>query len=149
MSIADDFSLLSKELTQMKLSHVWDGYAGTVFLEFGQLSKSIKSDGTAGNPNGEISIGIEWNWQLLDKNSTICTSEDAEDRWIAILKELVGANIVSLDLVGQPPELELNFNSGQILVSVADDEDEPTWMIIDHGLPGAHGFEVKDGKLSY
>ena len=149
MSVIQDFSSLSNDLIEMKLSHVWDGYAGTVFLEFGSLTENKREDGTLGNPKGLISIGIEWSWQLSDKNSIICTSEDPEDTWIPILKKLVGSKPTRLNVVGQPLEIEIAFSSNKVLSSLPEEECEPTWMILDNRSADAHGFEVKNGKLSY
>jgi len=149
MSVTRDFISLSHDLIEMKLSHVWDGYEGTVFLEFGSLTEYKKKDGTLGNPKGLISIGIEWSWQLSDEHSIICTSAEPEDTWIPILKKLVGTKPSSLIVVGQPLELEIAFNSNQVLSSLSEDECETTWMILDNRSADAHGFESKNGKLTY
>ena len=93
----------------MPVSHVWDGYHGTVFLELGELTERIRDDGSIGNPNGEVSICFQWCWMLFEGEELICESEDGEDVWLPILKALVGETVASLTLADDPPEIEQVF----------------------------------------
>ena len=149
MSIENDFLKLASDLADLSVSHVWDGYDGTVFLECGSLTESIRDDGAVGNPKGEISIGIEWSWSFSRDDMIKCSSQDKEGFWIPILKQIVGQKIAELNLVGIPAEIELSFENGGRLTSIAVREGEPDWMIIDNRFENAPGFEIKDGKLSY
>ena len=148
MHVEYDFLKLSDELGHMTVSHVWEGYHGTVFFELGELTKNIRSDGTEGNPRGEISICFQWCWMLFKGDELICESEVEEDVRLPILKTFVGQSISVLKL-DEALEIGLYFENEFAISSMADDGKNPDWFIIDNRIDKNFGFEVKEGKLSY
>ena len=119
MSIETNFLAVISSLQTMSLSHFWNGYGSAIFLEFGQLTEKIEKDGTLGNPQGEITVGIEWSWRVEDKTSIICGSWSDDELWPPTFDRLIGEKLRQLSLYGRLPEIELTFDNGLRLLSFA------------------------------
>ena len=55
---------LAVSLVGQPISHVWRGYGSALFIGFGSLRPVAKRDGPSGNPEGEVSLRVEWRWRI-------------------------------------------------------------------------------------
>ncbi|TYC87994.1 hypothetical protein FMM79_11085 [Novosphingobium sp. BW1] len=53
------FQSFATSLIGLPISHVWRGYGAALFIELGNLTPVAKHDGSPGNPEGEVSLGVE------------------------------------------------------------------------------------------
>lgn len=112
------------------VSHVWDGYGSTIFLELGTLSPGFRDDGSKGNPIGEISLMFEWDWRCEKVRSILCGSTSSEKRRIKVLHSLKGTTVTDLQLFGRLSELEVTLSNGLRVLSFSTSESQPMWAII-------------------
>lgn len=143
------FNRIASDLVGMKVSHLWRGYGSAIFLEFGALSPSkvVRSDGTSGNPIGEISIGIEWSWRIEDATSVVCGSWSEEELWEPAFDLLRNSCVKALSITGRLPEIDLVLTDGRHLVSFTTIEGDPEWSLIDRRSESVIGVGVRDGIL--
>jgi len=52
MTAHASFTALVEQLSRMEIMHVWRGYGSALFLELGNLTPTVRRDGTPGNPEG-------------------------------------------------------------------------------------------------
>lgn len=81
MTPAKAFDAFAETLVGLPISHVWRGYGSAIFIEIGGLSPQSRRDGSSGNPEGQVSLGVEWSWRIEDRSSIICGSWSEEERW--------------------------------------------------------------------
>ncbi|MDX8400544.1 MAG: hypothetical protein R8K20_09910 [Gallionellaceae bacterium] len=85
----------------MTISHVWFGHCSALFLELGVLSEGRKrKDGSIGNAQGEITVMADFGWRVERQRSILCGSDDSKRRWVSASKKLLGASIISGQVVG-------------------------------------------------
>jgi len=117
-------------LAGMNISHVWFGNGSALFLELGKLSEGRKrKDGSAGNPEGEVTIIVDYGWRVERQRSIFCGSGDSKRRWESVSKKLHGASILSAQVVGRIPELQLKLSNGLWLVTFSRYEGQPNWGV--------------------
>lgn len=121
-------------LRGLVLSHSWI-VDGALFLEFGALSPSSlrRRDGSLGNPTGEVSVCLYGGWS--------CRSEDGDRPPAA----LVGLKLASGTLLGEPPELDLAFESGVRITSSSAKGEAPEWHLADRRGPAPVWYAVEGG----
>ena len=134
-------------LIGLPVSHIWRGYGSAIFLEFGSLHPRTRRDGSPGNPVGGWDLTIEWSWRIEGKRRIWCGSWSDEDRWSRAFSYLVGANVVSVDLIGRLPEIDMGLSNGLHVVSMMTSEGDPAWTLGD--LRGAESvwFCIRAGRL--
>lgn len=126
------FQAYRSKLVGLPVSHVWRGHGTALFLELGKLTPRTKRDGSAGNPQGQYSIMIEWSWRIEDATSILCGSDNDDDEWSASFSRLLGSNLEDISLFGRLPELQISL-SGEIYVASFNTLDgEPGWTIFDN-----------------
>jgi hypothetical protein len=134
-------------LSGMIVSHVWFGHGSALFLELGMLSEGRKlRDGSIGNAQGEVTVMVDFGWRIERPRSIFCGSGDSKRRWASASKSLIGASVISANVVGRIPELELQLSNGHWLVTFSRYEGQPTWAVGFRAL-GLGWLGVKRGKL--
>ncbi len=128
--VGADFRTLTRTIIGLDVSHIWRGYGSAVFLEFGKLSPAgSKKDGSPCHPLGERGLCIEWSWRIEGKRRIWCGSWSNESRWPRVFSRLIRANVVTLDLFGRLPELDIGFSNGLHIPSLMTAVDDPQWSL--------------------
>jgi hypothetical protein len=131
----------------MTVSHVWFGHGSALFLELGALSEGRKrKDGSTGNAMGEITVMIDFGWRVERQRSILCGSGDTRSRQASVSKKLLGASVLSAEVVGRIPELQLKLSNGLWLVTFTCYAGQPTWAVGFKAL-GLGWLCTKRGKL--
>ncbi|MEG8055022.1 hypothetical protein QP185_20580 [Sphingomonas aerolata] len=60
MTPIEAFEPFAASLIGLPISHVWRGYGSAIFIECGKLHPVANRDGSTGHPEGEVSLGVEW-----------------------------------------------------------------------------------------
>jgi hypothetical protein len=130
----------------MTISHVWFGFGSALFLELGALSERKRKDGSIGNPQGEITVMVDFDWRVELQRSILGGSNDSKRRRTSISKKLLGTTIISVQVIGRIPELQLQLANGLWIVTFSHDKGQPTWAVGFKAL-GLGWLCVKRGKL--
>lgn len=133
-------------LKSKRVAHVWRGHGSAIFLEFGVLTERKRRDGTLGQPEGEITLMIEWSWRVERPRSILVGSWSSEHRWPSMFKRLIGCEVTQIDFLGTLPEISLSLSSGLRVVSFMTAEGQPSWALIAR-RPNLGSLCVKRGKL--
>lgn len=128
------------------VSHVWRGYGSAVFVEFGELTPRKRRNGEDGNPDGELSLMVEWSWRFERKNSILGGSWSSEKKWPGMFKKIIGATVIEVEIFGHVPEISVSLSNGLRVVSFMTAEGQPAWAIIAH-KPSWGSLCVRRGKL--
>lgn len=147
MSSAKEFDAFAATLAGLPISHVWRGYGSAIFIEIGELSQRLRRDGSRGNPEGEVSLGVEWSWRIEDRTSIICGSWSEDERWEPALDLLRNAQIARCDLFGALPEVVISTEAGIRFLSFSTTDGQPQWHLIDRRNRPALWFTVREGQL--
>jgi len=80
------------------VSHLWEGYAGVLFVEFGRLSPAEYTlrDGSPGQPRGEIELTTMESfaaWKLSLHGKQITTSDALFRHSDRFIKRLIGRRL--------------------------------------------------------
>jgi hypothetical protein len=134
-------------LAGMVVSHVWFGHGSALFVELGELSEGrTRTDGSAGNPSGAVTVMVDSGWRVERARSILAGSGDSKRRMASASNKLLGASIVSAELVGRIPELQLQFSNGLWLVTFSRYEGQPGWAVL-FGAPRLGALCVELGRL--
>lgn len=147
MTPSEAFASFSASLIGLPVSHVWRGHGSAVFIELGQLSRRQRRDGSPGNPEGEVSLGVEWSWRIEDQVSILCGSWSDEQLWEPAFEKLRGNRVVRCELFGSLPEVAITLDNGVRLLSFATTDGQPLLHLVDRRDGSASWFTVRDGKL--
>lgn len=129
------------------IGHVWRGHGSAIFLELGALPPSTRADGQPGQPRGDLSIGIEWNWRFERPRSILGGTWSDERRWPAFFRSILGQSIRDLALLGTLPEIELTFSNGMRLRSFMNDAGQPQWWVIEKRSSQTRIWCVERGRI--
>jgi hypothetical protein len=135
-------------LTGKPIAHVWRGAGSAVIFEFGtlQLAKRRRG-GSLREPEGQVSLMIEWSWRIERARSILCGSWSSERRWPGAFKALVGAEVRSVEFVGALPEICLSLSNNHRISSFMTAEGQPSWAVIAK-RPAGGSLCVKGGRLN-
>ncbi|KQN36610.1 hypothetical protein ASG37_13560 [Sphingomonas sp. Leaf407] len=126
-------------LIERPLSHVWRGHGTAIMFEFGALTPKLRSDGTpANNPDGELSLMIEWTWRIEHEHRILSGSSSKDAVIETSLKRLLGKRVLDVTTFGRLPELQMVLSDDLCVVSFATEAGDPEWALMDHragGLP--------------
>lgn len=147
MSPAEAFASFATTLVGQPISHVWRGYGSAIFIEIGKLSPRRRRDGSTGNPEGEVSFGIEWSWRIEDSTSILCGSWSEEDRWESSLSLLRDARVARCELFSVLPEVALTTETGLRFLSFCTTDGQPQWHLVDRRGDTPRWFTVREGRL--
>lgn len=128
------------------VSHVWRGYGSALFVEFGELTQRKRKNGEDGNPDGELSLMVEWSWRVERKKSILGGSWSSEKKWAGMFKRIIGATVTEVEVFGHVPEIAVSLSNGLRIVSFMTAEGQPAWAVIAH-KPNWGSLCVNRGKL--
>ncbi len=128
------------------VTHVWRGYGSAIFLEFGALTERKRCGDTLSQPNGELTLMIEWSWRVEKPRSILAGSWSSERRWPSVFKRLIGCEVRQVDFLGTLPEISLSLSKGLRVVSFMTAEGQPAWALIAR-QPNLGSLSVKRGRL--
>ena len=109
----------------LAVAHVWRGHGSALFIELGMLTPRTRSDGSPGEPEGEISLMIEWSWRIEDGRSIACGSWSDEDLWPPAFARLIGCTVGDLSTFGRLPEVMLSLSDDLRVTSFMTAEGDP------------------------
>jgi hypothetical protein len=141
------FDSFAATLIGLPISHVWRGYGSAIFVEIGELSSWPRKDGAPGNPQGEVTLGVEWSWRIEDGSAILCGSWSEEGLWEPTLSLFRHARIARCELFGALPEIAITTDTGIRLLSFCTTDGQPQWHLMDHRSEPARCFSVHDGRL--
>ena len=135
-----------ENLIGLEVTHVWGGYGSSIFIEFGDLIKRTKRDGSSSNPSGQFTFMIEWSWRI-EKARSICVGSFSPDsKWNYTLQKLLGAKVLDIDCFGIIPEIVVTLSNGYRVLSFMTDKGQPSWALLSRN-PKLGNLCVKRGKL--
>jgi hypothetical protein len=116
-----------QKLQGMNVSFAWKGYGSAIFLELGNLTKEETT--RSYHQLDEACIWLELDWRV-EKNGKIIfgssnSCPDIEDG----LKQLVGKKILGIEILGEIPELKINFSEEFRVQTMAMVSGDPQWNI--------------------
>jgi hypothetical protein len=141
------FEALAASLIGKPISHLWRGFGSAVFFEFGDLTPTLKRDGLPGNPEGQVSLGVEWSWRIEDDTKILAGSWSDEKLWEPAFALLRAARIERLNLIGRLAEIGLATDQGVHFISFSTTDGQPQWHLVDRRLEQAQWITVRNGKL--
>jgi hypothetical protein len=135
-------------LVGLEVSHTWLGDYSSLYLELGELTAKRRKDGTAGNPEGEITVYAGFGWRVERPRSILGGNKSGQNQWSVLAKKLEGAVVLSAELTGRVPELSIRLSKGFTLATFAADRGQPQWTISFNKLDLGH-LCVRNGHLSH
>jgi len=144
---AKAFHSFAATLMGLPISHVWHGYGSAIFIEIGELSPQTGQDGSPGNPEGEVSFGVDWSWRIEDQTAIRCGSWSEEALWEPAFDTLRNARIAGCELFGTLPEVVITTDSGIRFLSFSTTDGQPQWHLVDRRDGLERWFTVRDGQL--
>lgn len=147
MSPTEAFHSFASTLVGLPISHVWRGYGSAIFIEIGCLTPRSQRNGAPGNPEGAVSLGVEWSWRIEDQIAILCGSWGEEDLWEPALDALRGARIARCELFGALPEVAITTETGTRFLSFSTTEGQPQWHMVDRREETERWFTVREGQL--
>lgn len=130
----------------MPVTHVWNGYGSAIFLEFGELTKTKRLDGSEGQPDGQITLMIEWSWRIEKPRSILGGSFSSTSRWSNMFSKIIDTEVVDIRTIGSIPEIEVSLSNGYRVTSFMTESGQPEWALITREM-GLGTLHVKRGKL--
>jgi len=131
-SPATAFDEIARDLIGMPVNHIWQGHGTALFLEFGVLTEESRAEGAPGNPRGEISVGLEFDWRIERNSDVVCGSHDDPAGCADVIHNLKGKRATRLDVRGEIPELVVELDNEVRLLSFALSEVGPEWSVTDN-----------------
>ncbi|MFL5237724.1 MAG: hypothetical protein ACJ8EL_09000 [Rhizomicrobium sp.] len=125
---------------------MWRGYGSAIFLEFGKLRPMTRMDGKRGNPQGEMSLMVEWSWRIEGVRSILCGSWSDEPLWPKTFAKLKKAKVNEVSLFGRLNEVDVKLDNKIHVVSFSTIEGYPQWTIFNRTADS--WLTVRNGSLS-
>jgi hypothetical protein len=147
MTPVEAFESFAASLIGLPISHIWRGYGSALFLEFGKVHPVAKHDGSPGNPEGEVSLGVEWSWRIEDQTAIRCGSWSEEDLWEPAFDLLRNTQIARCELFGVLPEVTITTGSGIRFLSFSTTDGQPQWHLVDRSDGPPRWFSVREARL--
>ncbi len=134
----------------LPVSRIWRGYGSAIFLEFGQLLPGrLRRDGSEGGLKGEWTLAIEWSWRIEGKRRIWCGSWSEEEKWQRTFARIEGAAVVSVELQGRLPEIDLSLSNGLHVLSMMTADGDPRWWLTRHVGGDVTSIAVRAGRLYF
>lgn len=147
MSPDKAFKALAASLKGQPISHVWRGYGSAVSIEIGKLHPVTGRDGTLLQPEGDISLGVEWSWRIEHQHAILCGSWSDDNLWEPAFNLLRGTEIVQFELFGALPEITLTNSLGVRFLTFSTTDGQPQWNLKVSLEQPPRWFFVRDGRL--
>ena len=117
-------------LVGKKVSHVWFGDYSALYIELGELSLGkVRRNGTTGNPRGEITIYVGFDWRIEKAKSIVGGKNLSRKKRRSIIGGLPQRTIEKIEIVGRIPELQIQFSSSLWLITFNLSASQPDWSI--------------------
>jgi hypothetical protein len=119
-------------LAGMLVSHIWFSDHSVCYLELGSLAPGrVRRDGTTGNPVGEATIFLGYDWSANSAGSKFSrkyfhTHKEERDTLVA---RILGATIEFASLAEHDSEIEIGISTGVALISASAEGEEPDWNV--------------------
>jgi hypothetical protein len=97
---------------------------------------------------GKMGVGIEWSWRIEGKKRIWGGSWSDESRWNRFFSMMLGATVVSVNLFGRLPEIDLHLSNGLHVLSMMTADGQPEWSISDRRGDSSRYISVKNGRLN-
>lgn len=123
----EDFQMHVQPLIGLTVSNPWKGYGSAIFLELGNLTSKKLIRATLNE--GEACICVQWDWRVEANTRILYGSSNSRPEIESGISTLQGETIQSLAIVGQIPELIVQFSNGHYLRSMAMLTGGPEWYI--------------------
>ncbi|XLZ68564.1 hypothetical protein ABT364_18715 [Massilia sp. SR12] len=120
-----------QRLPGMRVSHVWFSDHSICYLELGGLEPGrIRPNGTVGNPRGEVTVFLGYDWLVTSAGHQKSRKEIHmhEADLNALTEKVIGATIKSATLSESTNELEISLSTGDMLATISSD-NETDWDI--------------------
>ncbi|MBJ2154019.1 hypothetical protein [Paracoccus sp. IB05] len=147
MTATKVFTTLASSMAGLSINHVWRGHGSAVFLEIGALTPTLRRDGSAGNPEGQIGLTLESSWRIEDNYSIICGSWSDDSLWQPSFDRLKIGRIVNCDLFGALPEVAITTDGGVRFVSFSTTDGQPQWSLVDRRNKPDRWLSIRGGRL--
>jgi hypothetical protein len=136
-------------LLGLPVAHAWKGYGSAIFLEFGTLTPSDKTqrDGGDLNPMGEFGLMIEWSWRVESERKILGGSWSDDAKLLPLITALIGRTVEDVAAFGRLQEIRLAFSGQRYLLSFMTEEGQPEWTIFDRCTPTIRSISSKRGRL--
>jgi len=140
---------IGKILVGRPVSHVWRGIGSALFLEFGKLTPRTKPDGSSGNnPQGDITLMIEWSWRIENPRSILTGSWGSEGQWPKAFHTLRHAAVTEVSFFSPLSELQICLSNGKRVTSFMTAEGQPQWAVSSRSTPRG-SWSVKRGVVVF
>jgi hypothetical protein len=123
-----DFHLLARCLIGKPIGHAWRGYGTAIFLEFGQMNKR-RSKSINGNPKGEATAMLEWDWRVESLKSISFGSGSGKRKIENGLKSIIEKEVKDVYLEGRLPELVISLSGNKWVHTFSTYEGHPQWTL--------------------
>ena len=134
--------MLVQPLIGLTVSLPWKGYGSAIFLELGELA--LLDSGRQHHNKGQACISVEWDWRVEAEETVLYGSSNSGPEIESGIVALRGTTIHGLSVVGQVPELRVQFSNGHRLCSMVMVSGDPEWSI---RLPDGRRAYPKGGRL--
>ena len=131
-----------------EVSHTWFGDYSSLYLELGELTAKRRKDGTAGNPEGEITLYAGFDWRVERPRSILGGSKSERKQWPILAKRLEGATVRAVAITGRLPELIVSLSNGLTLATFNSSDGQPDWVVSFNRLGLGH-LCVMNGHLAH
>jgi hypothetical protein len=125
------FDATRKAMLGLPTSHVWRGHGSAIFLEFGDLTPTLRRNGQSGEPSGQFGIMIEWSWRIEQGARIVCGSWSDEGQWPVAFEGLKGSVVEHIGTFGALPEILIALSNGMRVLSFMTTEGDPGWALFD------------------
>ena len=135
-------------LVGKRVSHVWLGDYSALYVELGELSPGrIRRNGSIGNPRGEITIYVGFDWRIEKIKSIVGGRNASTKKRCSIVEGLLQRTVETVEISSRIPELQIQFSSGLWLVTFNPNAGQPNWSIGFNALGLGH-LCVNRGSLN-
>jgi hypothetical protein len=140
-----DVAAFTAPLIGLPVSHVWQGHGTALFIEFGTLRPTLRSDGTPGHPTGEMGLMLGWTWRIEGKRSVLCGSWGHERTWPRAFAAMRRATVNGATLQGRVPEIDIALSNGIHVATFAAEGGDPGWALFARDAAGTRTLAVRAG----
>lgn len=129
MCVREDLPVLFQSLVGLRVSYPWAGHGTTVFLELGKLTSTLLPRRGRVSTHGEAVVMSGWTWRVEKDGEVLFGSSTTRRVRAAGLASLRHAAVASISVVGDVPDLRVEFEDGRSFASLSAGEDEDSWSV--------------------
>ena len=141
------FKSLAASMVGLPITHVSRSYESALFIDIGELHPVAKCDGSHGNPEGQVSLGVEWSWRIENQTAIRCGSLSEEELWEQAFDTLRDGRIAGCKLSGTLPEEIITTDGGIRFLSFSTTGGQPQWHFADRRDSPPRRLSVREGRL--